>query len=232
MIFNFSTNKQFCTDIRVNGEVIETVKEARLLGTIISNDLKWEANTQFLVKDSNKRLRLLHNAYKFTRNKQHLKQIYMLQVRCKLEQAAPVWHHSLTKAEISSLERVQRAACRIIFGDRYKSYEDSLQVLKMDSLENRRNKLTLSFAKSSLKLDKMRKLFPLNDSNHEMVKRSFEKYKVIKAKTERYKSSAVINIQRMLNEEEEKNVRTYQGVVSNVLRTYDSVEPISLRKFT
>ena len=121
---------------------------------------------------------------------------------------------------------------RIIFGDRYKSYEDSLQVLKMDSLEKRRNKLTLSFAKSSLKLDKMRKLFPLNDSNHEMVKRSFEKYKVIKAKTERYKSSAVINIQRMLNEEEGKNVRTYQGVVSNVLRTYDSVEPISLRKFT
>ena len=102
----------------------------------------------------------------------------------------------------------------------------------MDTLEKRRNKLTLSFAKSSLKLDKMRKLFPLNDSNHEMVKRSFEKYKVIKAKTERYKSSAVINIQRMLNEEEEKNVRTYQGVVSNVLRTYDSVEPISLRKFT
>ena len=34
-------------------------------------------------------------------------------------------------------------------------------------------------------------------------KRSFEKYKVIKAKTERYKSSAVLNIQRMLNEEEE-----------------------------
>ena len=230
MIFNFSTNKQFCTEIKVNGEVIETVNEARLLGTIISSDLKWEANTKYLVKDSNKRLRLLHNAYKFTRNKQHLKQIYMLQVRCKLEQAAPVWHHSLTKADSSSLERVQRAACRIIFGDNYKSYEDSLEVLKMDTLEKRRNKLTLSFAKSSLKLEKMKKLFPMNENNHGMVRRNVEKFKVIKAKTERFKSSAVVNIQRMLNHEEQESIKVYKQVVSNVLRTCDSL--ISLRKFT
>ena len=65
-----------------------------------------------------------------------------------------------------------------------------------------------------------------------MEKRCFEKYKVIKAKTERYKSSAVINIQRMLNDEEKDNIKAYKRVVSNVLRTCDSVEPISLRKFT
>merc|ERR1711884_594767 len=139
--------------------------------------------------------------------------------RCKLEQAAPVWHHSITKSEISALERVQRSACRIIFGDSYKSYEDSLDVLKIDSLEKRRDKLTLSFAKSSLKLEKMNKLFPLNGSNHGMERRNIEKYKVIKAKTERFKSSAIINIQRMLNEEETGNVKTYKKIVSNVLRT-------------
>ena len=65
-----------------------------------------------------------------------------------------------------------------------------------------------------------------------MEKRCFEKYKVIKTKTERYKSSAVINIQRMLNDEEKDNIKAYKRVVSNVLRTCDSVEPISLRKFT
>ena len=227
MIFNFSTNKQFCTDIKVNGEVIETVQEARLLGTIISNDLKWEANTKFLVKDSNRRLRLLHNAAKFTRNKQHLKEIYMLHVRCKLEQAAPVWHNSITKSENCSLERVQRAAVRIMMRDKYESYESSLKVLKMDSLEKRRDKLTLNFAKSSLKLEKMNKLFPINENSHGMVKRNFDKFKVKKAKTERYKNSTVISIQRMLNEEEKQNEKTYKKVVSHVLRTCDSFEPIS-----
>ena len=228
MIFDFSTNKQLSTNIKVNGEVIETVQEARLLGTIISNDLKWEANTKFLVKDSNRRLRLLHNAAKFTTNKQHLKEIYMLNVRCKLEQAAPVWHHSITKSENGSLERVQRAAVRIIMRDKYKSYEDSLEVLKLDSLERRRDKLTLNFAKSSLKLEKMKKLFPLNVNNHGMIKRNIDKFKVTKAKTERYKNSTVINIQKMLNEEVKQNDKVYKQIVSNVLRTCDSfVEPIS-----
>ena len=113
---------------------------------------------------------------------------------------------------------------KYIFGNGYKSYENSLEVLKMDSLETRRDKLTMSFAKSCLKLEKMNRLFPLNENNHGMVKRCFEKYKVIKAKTERYKSSAVVNIQRMLNDEEKDNIKTYKRVVSNVLRTCDSVE--------
>ena len=102
----------------------------------------------------------------------------------------------------------------------------------MDSLEKRRNKLTHSFAKSCLKLEKMNKLFPINESNHGMERRNVEKFKVIKAKTERFKSSAVVNIQRMLNYEEQESIKVYKKVVSNVLRTCDSLEPISLRKFT
>ena len=82
------------------------------------------------------------------------------------------------------------------------------------------------------KLEKMKRLFPLNENNHGMVKRNFEKYKVTKAKTERYKSSAVISMQKLLNDEHNVNVRTYLNVISPVLRTCGSSESISLRKFT
>ena len=123
----------------------------------------------------------------------------MLNVRCKLEQAAPVWHHSLTKADCSSLERVQKTAVRVILKDRYKNYEDGLKMLKLDSLEQRRNKLTLNLAKSSLKLEKMKQLFPMNSSDYQMERRNFEKFKVRKARTERFKNSAVISMQNMLN---------------------------------
>ena len=133
----------------------------------------------------------------------------------------------MAESENGSLERVQRAAVRIIMRDKYKSYEDSLEVLKLDSLERRRDKLTLNFAKSSLKLEKMKKLFPINENSHGMVKRNCDKYKVKKAKTERYKNSTVLSIQRMLNEEEKQNEKTYKKVVSPVLRTCDSFEPIS-----
>ena len=56
-------------------------------------------------------------------------------------------------------------------------------------------------------------------NNHVMVKRTYEKFKVIKARTERYKSSTVINIQKMLNYEEKENNKIYQRIVSHVLRT-------------
>ena len=74
----------------------------------------------------------------------------------------------------------------------------------------------------------MNKLFPMNESNHGMMRRNVEKFKVIKTKTERFKTSAVVNIQRMLNHEEHESVKVYKQVVSNVLRTCDSLESISL----
>ena len=55
--------------------------------------------------------------------------------------------------------------------DRYKNYEDALKILKLDNLEVRKDKLTLNLAKSSLKIQKMNKLFPLNEKHYEMTKR-------------------------------------------------------------
>ena len=71
----------------------------------------------------------------------------MLQVRSKLDQSAVVWHSSITKRNSSDLERVQRSALKVILGEKYKDYKNALKVLKMDSLEMRREKLCLNFAK-------------------------------------------------------------------------------------
>ena len=43
-------------------------KSIKLLGTTITNDLKWNENTKSIVKSSNKRMQLLHRAAKFTNN--------------------------------------------------------------------------------------------------------------------------------------------------------------------
>ena len=98
-----------------------------------------------------------------------------------------------------NLERVQKASMRIIFKKLYSSYQDSLKVLKLDTLEIRRQKLNLKFAKGCLKIDKLRSMFPLNLTHHNMDKRSYEKYKVNNAKTERYKQSSIPYMQRLLN---------------------------------
>ena len=59
--FNFSKDKKFSTDVKISNESIETVSETKLLGTIITDDLKWNKNTNYIVKETNKRMQLLHN---------------------------------------------------------------------------------------------------------------------------------------------------------------------------
>ena len=44
MIFNYTRNYKFSTRLAIEGDVLETVDEAKLLGTIVSNDLKWNCS--------------------------------------------------------------------------------------------------------------------------------------------------------------------------------------------
>ena len=50
IIFNFTKKFQFHTSLSVNEKEIEVVNETKLLGTFITNDLKWNKNTSELVK--------------------------------------------------------------------------------------------------------------------------------------------------------------------------------------
>ena len=79
----------------------------------------WNKNTSILVRGGNIRMQFLHKAAKFTNNSRDLKQIYISQVRSKLEQSAVVWHSSLTAKNENDLERIQKAALRVILRDRY-----------------------------------------------------------------------------------------------------------------
>ena len=85
----------------------------------------------------------LHKLSRFTKNKQDLKKIYILQIRSKLEQSAVLWHSSITQKCQNNLERVQKSALKIILGDKYVSYDNALKVLKLQSMKGRREDLNL-----------------------------------------------------------------------------------------
>ena len=132
-------------------EPIEVIQNTKLLGTIISDDLSWNLNTEYLVKKANARMQLLRKVASFSPPLEDLKTIYTLFVRSILEQSAVVWHSSLTQQNINDLERVQKSAMRIILGNEYVGYKRSLQRLEMDTLEDRRKKLCLNFAQKATK---------------------------------------------------------------------------------
>ena len=130
-----------------------------------------------------------------------LKQIYIMFIRSLLEQSSSVWHSSLTVECENDLERVQKIALKIILKEKYKSYENSLQIMDLETLKERRSKLSLNFAKKCLKNPKMKHLFPPKKGTHEMRKRNQEHFQVFHTNTERYKNSAIISMQNQLNQE-------------------------------
>ena len=88
MIFNFSNKFQFTTKLSVENENIEIVKEVKLLGTYITDDLKWNKNTTELVKKSYKRMQLLNRAASLTKNVRDLRSIDLTYLRSILDQSA------------------------------------------------------------------------------------------------------------------------------------------------
>ena len=144
---------------------------------------------------------LLFKAAKFTTSKEDLKSIYVTYIRSVIEQSAVVWHSSLSKKNIKDLERVKKAAVRVIMGKDYSTYKEGLKILKMDNLKQRREKLCLSFAKKCTKNEKVKNMFPLRKVIHRMKKRNSKKFQNIKTNTSRYKKSAIPYMVNLLNDE-------------------------------
>ena len=161
IIFNFSKKQQFTTQLKVNSVDLDLVQEVKLLGTTITNNFSWNKNTKELVRKAFRRMQLLYKAASFTNSRQDLKSIYLTYIRSILEQSAVVWHSSLTKKNRTDLERVQKAAIRVIMGKNYETYRNGLKLLKIDSLNRRREKLCLTFAKNCTKNIKVKDIFPL-----------------------------------------------------------------------
>ena len=196
-----SKNYQFTTGLVMKDKVLDIVDEAKLLGTFITSDLKWNKNTDYLIKEANKRMRLLHAASKFVKDRRVLTLLYYTHIRCRLEQSAVLWHSSLTIKNIVDLERVQKAALRVIIGHGYDSYSQTLKSLNIETLFERRERLCLRFAKKSLNVENFKHLFPSYKNDHNMKTRYSPKYEQSKTSSNRYKISTIPHLQRMLNKQ-------------------------------
>lgn len=72
----------------MNNEPIEIVRETKLLGTHITEDLKWDKNSEEIAKSAWKRMQLLCKSANFTSNIMDLRSIYFTFIRSILEKSA------------------------------------------------------------------------------------------------------------------------------------------------
>ena len=199
MIVNFTKKYKFSTRIYMNNTLLEIVNETKILGLILSDDLSWRKNTDYLITKANARMMIVRKLVEFSIPYEDLVNLYCIFIRSILEFNSAVWFSSISEEESHDLERVQKNVCRLILKNKFIDYDQALTQLKLETLKERRAKLALKFAEKCLKNDEMKHLFPRNcPSKHNL--RKTEEYQVKFAHSKRLFKSAIPTLQRMLNE--------------------------------
>ena len=125
--------------------------------------------------------------------------MYIKQVRCILELAVPVWHSSLTSEENLLIERVQKSALRIIYGQNYVDYRNALNIASLVTLEERRVSLCKKFAMKCVKHPKHSKWFvKAKYTRPARVKRN--KFLPVRSRTAKFGKSPVAFLTKLLND--------------------------------
>ena len=203
MIINFTQNYQFTTRLQLKDENIEVVDQMKILGTIINNKLTWDDNCKMLISKVNKRMLLLKKMLSFGATIEEMVHFWKIYCRSQIEQSSQLWSSSLSQENIDDLERTQKAFAKLVLRNRYNndvnSYEHALLILNLETLEKRRQDLSLNLAKNSIKNETMTNFFPEKEKSHLMNLRNTEKYEVFRANTDRMRESSVIYMQNLLN---------------------------------
>ena len=201
MKFNFSINWDFPPEVYIPGfkDQIMVISETRLLGLVITDDLKWAAYTQYICSMSYKRMWRLRRMKILDVDPNIILDVYVKEIRSILELAVPVWHSGLTRQQSADIERVQKVAVHIILnknGQNHLSYDSSLAILNIERLERRRTKLCINFTKKCL-TSRHRNMFLPNPSTKNTRNRKF--FAEQKVNSERAFMSPLVYLTRLLN---------------------------------
>ena len=200
MIFNPARKIDILPQIEISeGNYIEVVEETKLLGLIVRSDLKWQSNTENIVKKSYMRMWILRNLKRYGAEEQQLIDTYIQQIRSIAEMACPVWNAGLTQQEERGLERIQKTAFAIIRGDEHTNYKEALEHFGMETLSARREILCLRFALKAYRNPKFTTWFATNQS--EVNTRSTKPpIKEVRTRTRRFKNSPIPYLTELLNQ--------------------------------
>ena len=206
MIFN-RAQADFNTRLSLNGKNLEQISVVKLLGIILTEDLKYEENTNYICKRAFARISMVTKLKYVGVPLKDLIDVYILFVRSLLEYCSVVWHSSLTLEQSYNIERVQRTALKVILGGNYSDYDSALKECGLESLFDRRESRCLTFGLRCLKHPKHQAMFPMHeDENVEISLRDRNKFRVNFARTTSYQQSSVPYIQNMLNDHFHKTI--------------------------
>ena len=181
--------------------MIEYLSEIKLLGVVVSQDLRWQKNTDFICDKARGKLWILRRMLKFNLDIYQMFDIYSKEIRSILEMAVPVWHSGLTCQQSLDIERIQKLAMKIILQDNYINYQLACITFSTQTLELRRLKLCSKFSSKNLKSENC---FFTKLGQRANTRQKSDIVKEYKCHTSRYMKSSLPFLAKLLN----KNIKT------------------------
>ena len=190
---SFTKSENPLEPITINNTNIEAVPSSKLLGVLISNDLKWNAQVEMICKKVAARLYFLRQFKRAKVPTNDLLSFYTTCIHPVAEYACPVFHTALPQYLSDQLERLQKRALRIISTNDL-SYRQALEVFNIPTLYDRREAIgNLLFQRISN--NNNHKLYPLLPPPYlgTLRTRKNRKFQVPRFKTNRFRDSFIVN---------------------------------------
>ena len=162
--FNHSSKNLGPQKLTLNGNELTSVDKIKLLGVIITSDLRWRENTAEIRKKVTKKFFMIWKLKQFGFKTEELLTLWKVSLRPIAEYAAPLWHPNLLECNIRTLEKLQKIALGLILGTIYIDhrryykvngkpvpYIEALKYCNLPTLSERREILTTNFALETYK---------------------------------------------------------------------------------
>ena len=199
MLFNPTLNFDFVPEFKLDNVDLDTMEEMKLLGLIVTNDLSWKSNTEYMVKKAYSRLWMVKRLKNRGANLADLTDIYQKQVRSTVEFGVPVWNSGITKEESADVERVQKSFLHIALGNGYINYQEALEKANLETLEERRLKICINFAVKASKHPKHKEWFVQNHPAGPKTRSDKVEFKQPLFRLSRFKNSPIPYLTNLLN---------------------------------
>ena len=144
----YSHNPRIATQVRTpymsnNGEVIETKKNVKDLGVILSDDCSFNAQITSVIKGASNQASWILRTFS-SRDAFPMLTLWKSLVQCKLDYCSQLWNPAKT-GDIQRIEMIQRCFVRKIKGMHNMNYWDQLKRLGLYSQQRRRERYLIIY---------------------------------------------------------------------------------------
>ena len=148
MCVNFRKSLQFPPIFGIGDcKQLEIVKQTKLVGIMVSDDLRWSAHVDYMCQKASKKIWQLRRMKILNLEQNILLDFYCKEIRSILEFGVAVWSSGLTVKMCDQIERIQKICVNIILCDTEWEipYDVGCTLLEIEPLRHRRPELCINF---------------------------------------------------------------------------------------